>query len=608
MKVENIRNIAIIAHVDHGKTTLLDAMLRQSGIFRDNEQVEERVMDSNELERERGITILAKNTSIHYGDIKINVVDTPGHVDFGGEVERSLSMVDGVLLLVDAYEGCMPQTGTVLRKALALNLVPIIVINKIDKPAARPKWVLDQVYDLLIDLGADEDQLNVPVIYASGRDGIAGLEPDKLDKDLKCLFEVIKDHIPCPDVEEDEPFQMVVSNIDFNDYTGRIAVGRIKRGFITEKMPLTVCKKDGAVTNGKAGTLYTFDGLKKDVVTSAHAGDIVCITGIPDINIGDTLCEFGKPDPLPFVDVEQPVLSMIFSVNTSPFAGTEGTFVTSRHLRERLYKELESNISLRVEDTDSTDSFRVSGRGELHLSVLIENMRRQGYEFQVSKPTVILKEIDGVECEPFEILTVDVPDEYVGAVIENVSRRKGELKKMDPGTTGFTRLEFDITSRGLIGCRSDLMNLTKGYAVVNSAFDGYRPNKGNLAPRARGSLVAWEDGVTTSYGLFNCQERGALFIGVGTEVYEGMIIGESNDVKDLVVNGCKKKHLTAIRSKGADEALILTPPRLMGLERCLEFLADDELLEVTPKSLRLRKKILSTELRAKAKAKEKLGQ
>lgn len=608
MKVESIRNIAIIAHVDHGKTTLLDAMLKQSGIFRENEQVEERVMDSNDLERERGITILAKNTSLKFGDIKINVVDTPGHVDFGGEVERSLSMVDGVLLLVDAYEGCMPQTGTVLKKALALNLVPVIVINKIDKPAARPKWVLDQIYDLFIDLGADDDQLNVPVIYASGRDGIAGLAPDKLGKDLKCLFEVIRDHIPCPDVETDAPFQMVVSNIDFNDYTGRIAVGRINRGIITEKMPLTVCKKDGSVKDGKSGTLYVFDGLKKDVVTSARAGDIVCVTGIPDINIGDTLCEFGTPDPLPFVDVEQPVLSMIFSVNTSPFAGTEGTFVTSRHLRERLYKELESNISLRVEDTDSMDSFRVSGRGELHLSVLIENMRRQGYEFQVSKPTVIMNSIDGVECEPFEILTVDVPDEYVGVVIENVSRRKGELKKMDPGTTGFTRLEFEITSRGLIGCRSDLMNLTKGYAVVNSAFDAYRPVKGGPAPRSRGSLVAWENGSTTSYGLFNCQERGALFIGVGTEVYEGMIIGESNDVKDLVVNGCKKKHLTAIRSKGADEALILTPPRQMGLERCLEFLADDELLEVTPKSLRLRKKILSTELRAKAKAKEKLAQ
>ena len=606
MNVENIRNIAIIAHVDHGKTTLLDAMLKQSGIFRANEQVEERVMDSNDLERERGITILAKNTSLRYKDIKINVVDTPGHVDFGGEVERSLSMVDGVLLLVDAYEGCMPQTGTVLRKALALNLVPIIVINKIDKPAARPQWVLDQVYDLLIDLGADDDQLNVPVIYASGRDGIAGLECDKLDEDLHCLFEVICEHIPCPQVQEDEPFQMVVSNIDFNEYTGRIAVGRIKRGYVTEKMPLSVCKKDGQVTNGKAGNLYVYDGLKKEVVTSAIAGDIVCITGIPDINIGDTLCQHGHPDPLPFVDVEQPVLSMVFSVNASPFAGTEGTFVTSRHLRERLYKELESNISLRVEDTDSTDAFTVSGRGELHLSVLIENMRRQGYEFQVSKPTVITKEIDGVEHEPFEILTIDVPDEHVGVVIENVSRRKGELTKMDPGTTGFTRLEFSITSRGLIGCRSELMNLTKGYAVVNSSFDGYRPSKGAMAPRARGSLVAWENGTTTSYGLYNCQDRGALFIGVGTEVYEGMIIGEANEVKDLVVNGCKKKHLTSIRSKGADEALILVPPRQMGLEKCLEFLADDELLEVTPQSLRLRKKILSNELRAKQRAKEKL--
>lgn len=606
MNKENIRNIAIIAHVDHGKTTLVDALLKQTGTFRANEQVEERIMDSNDLERERGITILAKNTSLHYKDFFINIVDTPGHADFGGEVERSLSMVDGVILLVDAFEGCMPQTRTVLKKALALDLVPIIVINKIDRPNARPQEVLNEMYDLMIDLGASEEQIDMPVLYASGRDGWASLDPDVKTDNMIALFDAIVERIPHPQGEEDAPFQMIVSNIDFNEYTGRIAVGRILRGSINEKTFVSVCRKDGTVQKLKIVNLYTYEGLKRVQVTEASVGDIVCISGIPDIEIGDTMCDPENPEPLPFVEIEQPVLSMYFSVNTSPFAGQEGDFVTSRHLRERLYRELESNISLKVEDTDSTDTFKVSGRGELHLSVLIEEMRRQGYEFQVSNPTVITKEIDGVLCEPFEHLVIDVPDEYNGTVIDYISQRKGELTQMAPSTSGFTRLEFDITSRALIGARSDLMTSTKGNAVVNTEFDGYHPMKGVVSARARGSLIAWETDTTTSYGLFNAQDRGSMFIGVNTHIYEGMVIGESNDGNDLVVNPCKKKHLTAIRSAGADEALRLVPPKVMSLEKCLEFLADDELLEVTPKNLRIRKMILSNETRAKIKAKQKL--
>ncbi|MDD6311898.1 MAG: translational GTPase TypA [Firmicutes bacterium] len=605
MNKENIRNIAIIAHVDHGKTTLVDAMLKQTGTFRENEQVEERVMDSGDIERERGITILAKNTSLFYKGTFINIVDTPGHADFGGEVERSLSMVDGVILLVDAFEGCMPQTRTVLKKALALNLVPIIVINKIDRPNARPKEVLNEMYDLLIDLDASEEQLDMPVLYASGRDGWASDEPDKKGENLIPLFDAILERIPHPQGDENAPFQMMVSNIDFNEYTGRIAVGRISRGSIAEKTFISICRKDGKIDKTKIASLFIFDGLKKHPVQSASVGDIVCITGVPDIEIGDTMCAADTPEALPFVEIEQPVLSMFFSVNTSPFAGNEGDFVTSRHLRERLYRELESNISLKVEDTDSTDTFKVSGRGELHLSVLIENMRRQGYEFQVSNPTVITKEIDGVLCEPYEILTIDVPDEYNGTVIDYISQRKGEMRQMAPSTSGFTRLEFLITSRALIGVRSDLMTSTKGNAVVNTEFEGYHPLKGAVVNRSRGALIAWETDTTTSYGLYNAQDRGTMFIGVNTHIYEGMIIGESNDGNDLVVNPCKKKHLTAIRSAGADEALRLVPPKVMSLEKCLEFIADDELLEVTPKSLRLRKKILSNELRAKTNAKLK---
>ncbi len=604
MNQENLRNIAIIAHVDHGKTTLVDAMLKQTGTFRENEQVAERVMDSNDIEKERGITILAKNTSLFYNGIKINIVDTPGHADFGGEVERSLSMVDGVVLLVDAFEGCMPQTRTVLKKSLELGLSPIIVINKADRPNARAKEVLEEVYDLLIDLDATEEQLDMPVIYASGRDGWASLEPDCKGENLKVLFDTIVDNIPYPKGEADAPFQMVVSNIDFNEYTGRIAVGRIARGDIFEKKFISVVRRDGTIQKMKIANLYTFDGLKRTAIAEAGTGEIVCISGIPDINIGDTICDSEHPEGLPFVEIDKPVLSINISVNTSPFAGTEGTFVTTRHLRERLYRELESNISLKVEDTDSADTFVVSGRGELHLSVLIENMRRQGYEFEVSTPSVITEEIDGVLCEPYETLYIDVPDEYCGTVIDDVSQRKGELTQMSPSTAGYTKLEFTITSRGLIGCRNALMTLTKGNAIVNSSFAGYCPMKGKMSRRTRGSLIAWENGAATSYGLFNAQDRGAMFIGTNTNVYEGMVVGECNETGDLVVNVCKKKHLTAIRSSGADEALRLVPPRIMSLEKCIEFIADDELLEVTPTSLRLRKKILNTELRAKAKAKE----
>lgn len=606
MEKKLLRNIAIIAHVDHGKTTLVDAMLKQTGTFRENEQVEERVMDSNDLEKERGITILAKNTSLYYKGIKINIVDTPGHADFGGEVERSLSMVDGVVVLVDAYEGCMPQTRTVLKKALALGLAPIIVVNKIDRNMARPQEVVNEVYDLLIDLGATEEQLDLPVIYASGRDGWATLDPKIKTDDLTCLFDTIVDYIPGPDVDEDGPFQMMVSNIDFNDYTGRMAVGKVLRGSLNEKTPVAIVRRDGRQEPGKVVGVYTFDKLKKTAATVALAGDIVCLTGIANIEIGDTICDPERAEGLPFVQIEDPVLSMFFSVSTSPFAGQDGTYVTSRHIRERLYRELESNISLKVEDTDTTDTLKVSGRGELHLSVLIENMRRQGYEFQVSRPTVITKEIDGVLCEPYENLYIDCPDEYTGTVIELVSQRKGEMTQMNVGAAGFTRLEFSITSRGMIGLRAELLTAAKGNAVVNSEFEGYHPMKAGLNARARGSLVAWEDGVSTSYGMFNAQERGTMFIDVQTSVYEGMIVGEASDARDLVVNVCKKKHLTAIRSTGADEKLLITPPRVMSLEKCMEFIADDELLEVTPKALRLRKKILNTEQRAKIKAKEKL--
>ncbi len=607
IKRENIRNIAIIAHVDHGKTTLVDAMLAQSGTFRENEQVDERVMDSNDLERERGITILAKNTSLYYKGVKINIIDTPGHADFGGEVERGLEMVDGVLLLVDAFEGCMPQTRFVLSKALALDLKPVIVVNKVDRPNARPYEVVDEVLDLFIDLGATEEQLDTPVIYASGRDGWATAEynPEQPNNDLTELFELIVNSIPCPKCEDDAPFQMLVSNIDYDDYTGRIAVGKIERGSIKVNMPLSICRHDGKVTRGKATKLFTFEGLKKVPTDEVGAGDVVAISGIADINIGETVCDVDNPEALPFVKIDDPVLSMTFSVNDSPFAGQDGKFVTSRHLRDRLFRELDSNVSLRVDETDSTESFIVSGRGELHLSVLIENMRREGYEFQVSNPVVIYKEIDGVKCEPIERLTVDVPDEYTGTVMDGVINRKGEMTNMAPTAQGYTRLEFLIPSRGLIGYRSELLTATKGTGIINSILEKYEPYKGDFNGRTRGTLIAWEAGTTITYGLYNAQERGTLFVGAGVKVYEGMIVGENARLEDVVVNVCKKKHATNTRSSGSDDALRLVPPREMSLEQCLDFIADDELLEVTPNHLRMRKKILSTSLRAKAGNKKK---
>lgn len=607
IKRENIRNIAIIAHVDHGKTTLVDAMLAQSGTFRENEQVDERVMDSNDLERERGITILAKNTSLYYKGVKINIIDTPGHADFGGEVERGLEMVDGVLLLVDAFEGCMPQTRFVLSKALALDLKPVIVVNKVDRPNARPYEVVDEVLDLFIDLGATEEQLDTPVIYASGRDGWATAEynPEQPNSDLTELFELIVNSIPCPKCEDDAPFQMLVSNIDYDDYTGRIAVGKIERGSIKVNMPLSICRHDGKVTRGKATKLFTFEGLKKVPTDEVGAGDVVAISGIADINIGETVCDVDNPEALPFVKIDDPVLSMTFSVNDSPFAGQDGKFVTSRHLRDRLFRELDSNVSLRVDETDSTESFIVSGRGELHLSVLIENMRREGYEFQVSNPVVIYKEIDGVKCEPIERLTVDVPDEYTGTVMDGVINRKGEMTNMAPTAQGYTRLEFLIPSRGLIGYRSELLTATKGTGIINSILEKYEPYKGDFNGRTRGTLIAWEDGTTITYGLYNAQERGTLFVGAGVKVYEGMIVGENARLEDVVVNVCKKKHATNTRSSGSDDALRLVPPREMSLEQCLDFISDDELLEVTPNHLRMRKKILSTSLRAKAGNKKK---
>ncbi len=600
---ENIRNIAIIAHVDHGKTTLVDAMLSQCGTFRENEVVDERVMDSNDLERERGITILAKNTSLNYKGTKINIIDTPGHADFGGEVERGLEMVDGVLLLVDAFEGCMPQTRFVLSKAFALNLQPIIVVNKVDRPNARPYEVVDEVLELFIDLGATEEQLDTPVIYASGRDGWATAEynPEKPNSDLTELFELIVNSIPCPKCEDDAPFQMLVSNIDYDEYTGRIAVGKIQRGKITTNMPLAVCKADGKTARSKAVKLYTFEGLNKSVVDEAGAGDVVAISGIADINIGETICDTQNPEPLPFVKIDEPVLSMTFSVNDSPFAGQDGKFVTSRQLRERLFRELDSNVALRVEETDTTEAFTVSGRGELHLSVLIENMRREGYEFQVSNPVVIYKHIDGQLCEPIEDLTIDVPDEYTGTVMDGVIQRKGEMTNMSPTAQNYTRLEFKIPSRGLIGFRNELMTATKGTAIVNSILCGYEPYKGDFIGRTRGAIIAWEDGESITYGLYNAQERGTLFIGAGVKVYEGMIVGENARLEDIVINVCKRKHATNTRASGSDDALKLTPPKDLSLEQCLDFIADDELLEVTPNHLRMRKRILKTDLRAKAR-------
>ena len=604
MKKEDIRNIAIIAHVDHGKTTLVDAMLRQSGAFRENQQVLERIMDSNDIERERGITILAKNTSVYYDDIKINIVDTPGHADFGGEVERALSMVDGVLLLVDAFEGCMPQTRFVLKKALALDLVPVIVVNKSDRPNARAYEVADDVLGLFIDLGASDRQLESPFIYASGRDGWASYAPENPGSDLRPLFELIKEHIPCPSGEPEEPFAMVVSNIDYDEYTGRIAIGKIEHGSISIGQQALVLDSMGNSKKLKVSMLYSFEGLSRKQCNQAESGEIIAISGLSDINIGDTICDPQNPIKLNFVEIDQPVLSMNFSVNNSPFAGRDGQYVTSRHLRDRLFKELEANISLKVQETDSADTFLVSGRGELHLSVLIENMRREGYEFSVSKPEVVIKEVDGVKKEPYEQLFVDIPNEYTGTVIELTSSRRGELVDMRPSSGDYTRIEFKIPSRGLIGYRSELMTQTRGTAVINSIFLEFSDLAPVIETRSRGSLVAWEQGETTAYGLFNAQERGTLFTEPGIMVYEGMVVGENSRPGDMAINVCRKKHVTNMRASGSDEALRLTPARIMSLENCLEFLEGDELLEVTPKQLRIRKNILGTELRAKATSKK----
>lgn len=597
----DVRNIAIIAHVDHGKTTLVDAMLKQSGIFRANETVQERVMDSNDLERERGITILSKNTAVKYKDIKINIVDTPGHADFGGEVERVLKMVDGVLLLVDAFEGPMPQTKFVLRKALELNLKPIVVVNKIDRPDARPLEVIDEVLDLFIELGADEEQLEFPVAYVSAKQGMAKRNLEQESTNLEPLFSMIIDKVPAPTGFIEEGLQLLVSTIDYDEYVGRIAIGKVERGSIKQGQQAVLCKDQDVIVNVKISKLYQFEGLKRIDVSDAQLGDIVAVSGIEDINIGETICDVEKPEPLPFVSIDEPTISMTFSVNNSPFAGREGTYVTSRHLRDRLFKELQTNVSLKVEETDSPDSFKVSGRGELHLSILIETMRRQGYEFQVSKPEVIMKKVDGVINEPIEALTIDIPEEFMGVVMEKLGVRKAEMVNMSTISSGYTRLEFKIPARGLIGYRSDFMTDTKGNGIMSHVFYGYEPHRGEISSRQRGSLVAFEGGEAVTYGLYNAQERGKLFIEPNTKVYEGMIVGENSRIDDIVVNVCKKKHVTNMRASGSDEALRLTTPTILSLEQALEFIADDELVEITPKNIRLRKRILEAGLRAKSK-------
>ena len=603
---EDLRNVAIIAHVDHGKTTLVDGLLEQGGAYHENQSTTDRVMDSNALEKERGITILAKNTAIRYGDKKINIIDTPGHADFGGEVERILKMVNGVILLVDAAEGPMPQTRFVLRNAMELNHRIIVVVNKIDRPDARVHEVIDEVLELLIDLNATDEQLDSPMLFCSGRAGTASFSPDVEGKDLKPLLDTIIDYIPEPEGEEDGDLQLLVSAIDYNEYVGKIGVGRIERGTLKVNQEVSVCNyhSDEAPRRAKIVSIYQFEGLSKAPATTATVGDIVCFAGVEELSIGDTICSPQNPEPLEFVKVSEPTMEMTFSVNDSPFAGKEGKFVTSRQIRDRLYKETLKDVSLRVTDGDTTDSFKVAGRGEMHLSILIENMRREGYELCCSTPRVLYKTIDGTLHEPMERVSIDVPDDAVGAVVQKLGSRKGELLEMGKVGTR-TRLEYLIPSRCLFGYRSEFMTDTKGEGILNTLFDGYQPFKGDVVTRYTGSLIASEDGEATSYGLFNTQDRGAMFIGVQTPVYEGMIVGECPKMEDIVVNVCKKKHLTAIRSKGADEALILTPPRVMSLEQAIEYIAEDELIEVTPKSIRLRKKILNTQLRLKANAKLK---
>ena len=596
MNNKNIRNIAIIAHVDHGKTTLVDALLKQSHVFRENEQVAERVMDSGDIEKERGITILSKNTSVMYNGVKINIVDTPGHADFGGEVERVLKTVDGVLLLVDAFEGPMPQTREVLKKALALNLKPIVVINKIDRPGAEPEKALDKVIELFIELNASDEQLDFPVIYASAKNGIAKMNLSDDSDNITCIFDTIIDKIEPPTCDMDGTMQMLVSNIDYDDYLGRIAIGRIERGKIKNGMPVSICKQEKN-TQGKIAKLFTYMGLKRVEVDEVDAGDIVAISGIPDISIGDTICDLANPEKIPFVNIDEPTVSMTFSVNNGPFAGQEGEFVTSRHIRDRLFKELERNVSLRVKETASPDSFEVCGRGELHLSVLIEEMRREGYELLVSRPKVIFKEIDGVKCEPIEDLVVNVPDDAIGTVIEKLGRRKAEMKNMEPAEAGHTKIEFKIPARGLIGYRTEFLTDTKGVGTMNNIFDSYAPYEGTISARTRGVLVAFEQGTSITYGLYNAQERGELFIGAGVEVYEGMIVGSNSRSEDIAINVCKEKHLTNTRASGSDEALRLVPPIQMSLEKAIEFIQDDELVEVTPENIRLRKRYLTEQER-----------
>ncbi len=605
MDVRNeVRNVAIIAHVDHGKTTLVDQMLRQSGTFRENEQVQERVMDSNDLERERGITILSKNTAIHYKDVKINIVDTPGHADFGGEVERILQMVDGVLLLVDAFEGCMPQTRFVLKKALGLKKKVVVCVNKIDRAGSRPVEVIDEVLDLFIELGADDDQLEFPVVYASGREGYATLDPNVPGTDIRPVLDMIINEVPAPSGELNAPLQVLFSNIEYDEYVGRVGVGRVERGMIKAGQQAVLCHTDGTTNNVKVTRLYQFEGLRRVEVESAALGDLIAVAGVSGLNVGETLCATDCIEPLPFVKIDEPTIAMNFMVNNSPFAGREGKFVTSRNLRDRLFKEVETNISMRVEETDSADTFKVSGRGELSLSILIETMRREGYEFQVSRPKVIYKEENGELLEPMELLIVEVPEAYVGAVIEKLGSRKAEIENMWARDGGATHIEFKIPSRGLIGYRSEFLTDTNGNGIMNQLFQGYEPYKGDIQTRMQGSIIVHEDGETSAYGLFNTQDRGTLFVGPGVPVYEGMIVGENAKNEDIVCNVCKRKHITNMRAAGSDEALRLVTPTILSLEQSMEFIKDDELMEVTPKSIRMRKKILSKEQRMKNAAKK----
>ena len=602
-KRNDIRNIAIIAHVDHGKTTLVDELLKQSGVFRANQEVAERVMDSNDIERERGITILAKNTAVTYGDVKINIIDTPGHADFGGEVERVLKMVDGVILVVDAFEGAMPQTRFVLTKALGMELPVICCVNKVDRPEARPHEVVDEVLELLLELDANEEQLDCPFIFASAKSGYASLDADVKGTDMKPLFDTILSHIPAPEGDSEAPLQTLISTIDYNEYVGRIGIGKVSNGTIkvNGEVMLVNHHDESKKQRVKVTKLYEFEGLNKVEVESATVGAIVAISGITDIHIGDTLCDVNNPVAIPFQKISEPTLAMNFIVNDSPFAGTEGKFVTSRHLRDRLYRELNTDVSLRVEDTNTTEAFKVSGRGELHLSVLIENMRREGFEFAVSKPEVLYKEDEkGGTLEPVEQAIIDVPDEFSGAVISKLSERKGELRNMTTNASGTTRLEFIIPSRGLIGYRGEFLTDTKGNGVINTIFEGYVPFKGEISYRGQGSLIAYETGVSVTYGLFNAQERGTLFISAGEKVYSGMIIGQNGKAEDVEVNVCKTKHLSNTRSSGSDDALKLSPPRILSLEQAIDFIETDELLEITPKNLRIRKKILDPLARKRA--------